>query len=40
MNNPQKEASFNFAKVLLPIGLLTVIAVGGYFGYDYLKKSQ
>ena len=24
----------------MPFGLLTVIAVGGYFGYDYLKKSQ
>jgi hypothetical protein len=35
-----KESNFNIGKVLLPIGLLAVIGVGGYFGYTYLKKQQ
>jgi hypothetical protein len=40
LNNPIKESTFSIGKVLLPIGLLAVLAVGGYFGYNYLKNSQ
>jgi hypothetical protein len=40
LNNPIKESNFNIGKVLMPIGLLALIAVGGYFGYNYLKNQK
>jgi nucleoid DNA-binding protein len=40
LNNPEKESSFNLTKVIAPLGLLALILVGGYFGYNYLKSAQ
>jgi hypothetical protein len=39
INSPVKESSFNIGKVILPIGLLALISVGGYFGLNYLKNA-
>jgi hypothetical protein len=39
-NATPKESSFSIGKVVLPIILLAIIAVGSYFGYNYLNNKN
>ncbi len=39
-NTTEKTTSFNVVKIAAPLGLLALLAVGGYFGYNYLQSNK